>query len=95
MLTASILAKKAEVPVYTVRHYTNIGLLHPSKREDNGYKIYKQSDLILLRFIMNAKKCRMTSKCRNVRKFAVAVSEVVKKWLFHLVLLLKNYRQNR
>ncbi len=62
MLTASILAKKAEVPVYTVRHYTNIGLLHPSRREDNGYKIYKQSDITLMRFITNAKELGFTLK---------------------------------
>jgi DNA-binding transcriptional MerR regulator len=62
MLTASVLAKKAEVPVYTVRHYTNIGLLHPAKREDNGYKVYKQSDITLMRFITNAKELGFTLK---------------------------------
>lgn len=62
MLTASILAKKAKVPVYTVRHYTNIGLLHPTQREDNGYKIYKQSDVTLMRFITNAKNLGFTLK---------------------------------
>lgn len=62
MLTASVLAKQSKVPVYTVRHYTNIGLLHPSKREDNGYKIYKQSDVTLMRFITNAKELGFTLK---------------------------------
>lgn len=62
MLTASVLAKKAEVPVYTVRHYTNIGLLNPSKREDNGYKVYKQSDVTLMHFITNAKELGFTLK---------------------------------
>ncbi|MDQ3634676.1 MAG: MerR family DNA-binding protein [Acidobacteriota bacterium] len=62
MLTANVLAKKAEVPVYTVRHYTNIGLLNPLKREDNGYKIYKQSDITLMRFITNAKELGFTLK---------------------------------
>lgn len=62
MLTASILAKKARIPVYTVRHYTNIGLLNPNQREDNGYKIYSQSDITLLRFITNAKELGFTLK---------------------------------
>lgn len=62
MLTASVLAKKAEISVYTVRHYTNIGLLHPSQRQDNGYKIYKQSDVTLLCFITNAKDLGFTLK---------------------------------
>jgi len=62
MLTASVLAKEVKVPVYTVRHYTNIGLLHPTKRKDNGYKIYKQSDITLMRFITNAKDLGFTLK---------------------------------
>jgi DNA-binding transcriptional MerR regulator len=62
MLTASVLAKKADVPVYTVRHYTNIGLLHPLRREDNGYKIYRQSDITLMSFITNAKELGFTLK---------------------------------
>ncbi|MEZ5347111.1 MAG: MerR family DNA-binding protein [Pyrinomonadaceae bacterium] len=62
MLTASILAKRADVPVYTVRHYTKIGLLNPTQREDNGYKIYRGSDVTLLRFISNAKELGFTLK---------------------------------
>lgn len=62
MLTASILAQKAEIPIYTVRHYTKIGLLNPSKNANNGYKIYKQSDITLLRFITNAKDLGFTLK---------------------------------
>ncbi len=62
MLTANVLAKKAEVPVYTVRHYTRIGLLNPTQNETNGYKIYKQSDETLLKFIRNAKELGFTLK---------------------------------
>ncbi len=62
MFTTSILARKAHVPVFTVRHYTRIGLLNPSRRESNGYKIYKDSDIKLLRFITNAKALGFTLK---------------------------------
>lgn len=62
MITTSVLAKKAEVPVFTVRHYTRIGLLIPSHRERNGYKIYKESDVMLLRFITSAKELGFTLK---------------------------------
>ncbi len=62
MLTASVLAKKADVPVFTVRHYTKIGLLHPERMQRNGYKIYRQSDVTLLRFISNAKDLGFTLK---------------------------------
>lgn len=59
-ITTSVLAKKADVPVFTVRHYSRIGLLHPSKLPSNGYKIYKDSDVKLLKFITNAKDLGFT-----------------------------------
>lgn len=55
MMTASILAKKTDVPIYTVRHYTRIGLLKPTRNPRNGYKEYNFSDATRLRFIMAAK----------------------------------------
>lgn len=60
MLTASILAKRANVPLFTVRYYTRIGLLKPSRDLRNGYKIYKPSDSIRLRFIAAAKELGFT-----------------------------------
>ena len=62
MLTTSVLAKRADVPVFTVRHYTRIGLLNPKRKESNGYKIYRDSDVVLLRFINNAKQLGFTLK---------------------------------
>jgi Predicted transcriptional regulators len=60
MFTAGILAKKANVPVYTIRHYTRIGLLKPSRDLRNGYKLYKTSDKDRLRFINAAKHLGFT-----------------------------------
>jgi DNA-binding transcriptional MerR regulator len=60
MMTASILAKKAGVPLFTVRHYTRIGLLKPSRDLRNGYKVYKQTDTERLRFIAAAKELGFT-----------------------------------
>ena len=60
MITASVLAKKADVPIYTVRHYTRIGLLHPYRNSQNGYKVYKSSDAMRLRFILAAKDLGFT-----------------------------------
>lgn len=60
MITASVLAKKADVPIYTVRHYTKIGLLKPSRHPRNGYKVYQFSDATRLRFIMAAKDLGFT-----------------------------------
>lgn len=86
MFTANILAKEAEVSVYTVRHYTRIGLLQPRKDSANGYKIYKSADVVRLKFISTAKNLGFTlseitdilnkaehgeSPCPSVRKIIV------------------------
>ena len=59
-MTASVLAKRAEVPLFTVRYYTRIGLLKPSRDLRNGYKIYRPSDRERLRFITAAKELGFT-----------------------------------
>jgi len=59
-MTASVLAKRAEVPLFTVRYYTKIGLLKPSRDLRNGYKIYRPSDKERLRFITAAKELGFT-----------------------------------
>ena len=55
MMTASVLAKRANVPLFTVRYYTRIGLLKPSRDLSNGYKVYKSADRDRLQFITSAK----------------------------------------
>ncbi len=60
MLTASVLAKRADVPLFTVRYYTRIGLLKPSRDLRNGYKLYKPTDRDRLRFISAAKELGFT-----------------------------------
>lgn len=54
-MTANVLAKQSDVSLFTVRHYTRIGLLKPSRNRQNGYKIYEPSDAARLRFIQAAK----------------------------------------
>ena len=86
MMTASVLAKQTDVPIFTVRHYTRIGLLHPHKQTSNGYKIYQPSDALRLKFIIAAKNLGFTlaeitqilekaehgeSPCPSVRKIIV------------------------
>ncbi len=60
MLTAAVLAKRSNVPLFTVRYYTRIGLLNPTRDLRNGYKIYKQSDKDRLKFIASAKELGFT-----------------------------------
>ena len=54
MMTATVLAKKSDVSLYTVRHYTRIGLLKPVRNSQNNYKIYQPSDAVRVRFIKAA-----------------------------------------
>ena len=52
MMTATILAKQTDVSLYTVRHYTRIGLLKPSRNSNNNYKVYQPSDATRLHFCL-------------------------------------------
>jgi MerR family Zn(II)-responsive transcriptional regulator of zntA len=60
MMTASGLAKRANVPLFTIRYYTKIGLLKPGRDLKNGYKVYRQSDKDRLKFITAAKELGFT-----------------------------------
>lgn len=60
MFTANELAKKTDVPIFTIRHYTKIGLLKPLKNQQNGYKMYQISDSTRLKFIIAAKNLGFT-----------------------------------
>ena len=60
MFTANELAKKTDVPIFTIRHYTKIGLLKPVKNQKNGYKMYQVSDSTRLKFIIAAKNLGFT-----------------------------------
>ncbi len=86
MLTASVLAKETNLPIYTVRHYTRIGLLKPARNRANNYKVYQPSDAARLKFIVAAKNLGFTlaeitnilekaehgeSPCPSVRKIIV------------------------
>lgn len=55
MMTATILAKQSDVSLYTVRHYTRIGLLKPIRNLQNNFKVYQPSDAVRVRFIQAAK----------------------------------------
>lgn len=59
-MTASVLARKTDVPLYTIRHYTRIGLLHPTRNTHNNYKLYQSADATRLRFIVAAKDLGFT-----------------------------------
>ncbi len=43
--------RAAGVPVTTLRYYERVGLVHPTTRADNQYRLYTGHTLQLLRFI--------------------------------------------
>ncbi|WP_323773153.1 MerR family transcriptional regulator [Alcanivorax sp.] len=59
-MRVSELAKKANTTAETVRHYTDIGLLSPSRDSHNGYRSYGAEDLRLLRFALKARSLGFT-----------------------------------
>lgn len=104
MMTAGVLAKKTNLPIYTVRHYTRIGLLHPTRNAQNNYKVYKPSDAVRLKFIVAAKNLGFTlaeinhildeaehgqSPCPSVRKIIVEHIEENKRKIKELQTLQK------
>lgn len=85
MLTANVLAKQSGAPLYTVRHYTRIGLLNPARNSINNYKIYHPSDIARVRFIQAAKTLGFTlheigeilNKARNGKSPCPLVREII------------------
>lgn len=60
MMTANVLANETGVSLHTIRHYTRIGLLQPSRNWQNNYKVYQPSDVVRLKFIAAAKNLGFT-----------------------------------
>lgn len=54
------IARKADVTPDTVRHYTRLGILRPSRNRKSGYKIFDQDDYACLLFIRNARALGMS-----------------------------------
>ena len=56
------LADICKVPPDTIRHYTRIGLLQPTRKSENGYYQYTVSDSKRLDFIKKAKSLGFSLK---------------------------------
>lgn len=54
------LAKQTGVTVGTLRYYSDLGLLHPSLRGDNGYRYYGQDASSQVEFIKKAQTLGFT-----------------------------------
>ena len=58
--TIGELARRAQVPVSTVRHYERKGLLRPGARSAANYRLYSREELERLRFIRAAQATGFT-----------------------------------
>ncbi len=54
-LSIGQLSKESGVPSKTIRYYEEVGLLPPSARAENGYRVYGERDVDVLRFIKRAR----------------------------------------
>ena len=55
MMNIGDAAKQTDISAKMIRHYESIGLLPESMRTDAGYRIYRDKDLYVLRFIKRAR----------------------------------------
>ena len=58
--TISQLARAAGVPTSTLRYYERVGLVHPTTRADNNYRVYTADTLQIVRFIRAAQTAGFT-----------------------------------
>lgn len=54
------LAREAAVPSHVVRYYARIGLLEPIRQPENGYRLFRPSDVKRLNFIREAQRLGFT-----------------------------------
>jgi len=60
MYTVTELANRCNTTPHLVRYYTRKGLLRPKRNPDNGYRLYRLSDISWLRFVRQAKSLGYT-----------------------------------
>ncbi len=58
--TVNELASRCNTTPHAVRYYTRVGLLHPKKNPQNGYRLYQLSEVSWLRFVRQAKQLGYT-----------------------------------
>ena len=54
-MTIGAVARRTGVPAKTIRYYEEIALIAPAQRAANGYRIYTESAVSVLRFVRQAR----------------------------------------
>lgn len=66
MLTIKQVASKSGLPPKTIRYYEEIGLVHPL-RSENGYRVFRDTDLHKLTFLSRARSLGFSIEdCRRL-----------------------------
>jgi len=55
MFTVTELANRSGTTPHAVRYYTRMGLLKPERNPENGYRLYRASEVPWLKFVRQAK----------------------------------------
>ena len=107
MLTVNELAKQGQVQAHVVRYYTRLGLIHPERQKENGYRLFTQDDVNRLHFIRLAKQLGFTlneikeiiqhadmkeSPCQEVRKIIQARIVENRQKIEEMMKLQKDFR---
>ena len=59
LLKIGEIAKEAQVPVSSIRYYTDMGLLKAMQYTDSGYRLYEKDETLeIIRMIMIAKSSK-------------------------------------
>jgi len=67
MLTVTELARRSDTTQHTVRYYTRMGLLRPTRDPNNDYRLYHAHEVKWLRFVQQAKHLGYTlSEIREI-----------------------------
>ena len=66
-LTIGEAAERSGLPAKTIRFYEEIGLVKPARRRGNGYRVFGEDDLHMLRFVERARRLGFTVEdCRQL-----------------------------
>ena len=60
MMTVTQFSRRGGILPHVVRYYTRIGLFDPARDPDNGYKLYRHTDMERLVFIRQAQRLGYT-----------------------------------
>jgi len=60
MYTVKQVSEKVGTSAETIRYYTRIGIIHPRKDTNNGYRYYSERDIYLIEFVRKAKQYGLT-----------------------------------